>query len=81
MVTDKQQTTSQELQQHLTADGSTVHCTLHAGRVMGKKPFLSTHHRYAKAHLDKPEPFWKKILWADETKVQLFGHMQMRYAW
>ena len=53
---------------------------------MRKKPFLSVRHknsrmRYGKAHLDKPEEFWKKILWSDETKIELFGQNKRRYAW
>ena len=95
MVTDKPQTTSRELQEHLATDGvvvhrSTIQRTLHQeklfGRLMRKKPFLSVRHkksrmRYAKAHLDKPEAFWKKILWSDETKMELFGQNKRRYAW
>ena len=53
---------------------------------MRKKPFLRFRHkksrmRYAKAHMDKPEAFWKKILWSDETNMELFGHNTRRYAW
>ena len=52
---------------------------------MRKKPFLIVRHksrmRYGKAHLDKPEAFWKKILWSDETKIELFGQNKRRYAW
>ena len=95
MVTDELQTTSRELQEHLAADGvvvhrSTIQCTLHQEklirRVMHKKPFLSVRHkksrmRYGKAHLDKPEAFWKKILWSDETKIDLFGQNKRMYAW
>ncbi|KAI4898095.1 hypothetical protein NFI96_001758 [Prochilodus magdalenae] len=56
------------------------------GRVMQRKPFLHPHHkqshlRYAKAHLDKPASFWNKVLWTDETKIELFGHNNGRYAW
>ena len=95
MVTEKPQTTSRELQEHLATDGvvvhrSTIERTLHQekliGRMMRKKPFLSVRHkksciRYSKAHLDKPEAFWKKILWSDETKIELFGQNKRRYAW
>ena len=95
MVKDNPQTNSKDLQGHLTADGVTVHRstiqrTLHKeqlyGRVMRKKPFLHTSHkharlRYAKAHLNKPGLFWNKVLWTDETKVELFGHNKRRYAW
>ena len=83
--------TSKDLQ-HLAADGVTVHRstiqrTLHKekpyGRVMRRKPFLHTRHkqsrlRYAKAHLDKPASFWNKVLWTDETKIELFGHNKGR---
>ena len=76
----------------LVADGvvvhrSTIQRTLHQekkfiGRVMRKKPFLSVRHkkscmRYGKAHMDKPEAFWKKILWSDETKIELFEEVCM----
>ena len=74
MVTDKPQTTSRELQEHLAADGvvvhrSTIQCTLHQEKLirsmMRKKAFPEffrhkSHMRYGKAHLDKPEAFWKK---------------------
>lgn len=95
MVKYNPQTTSKDLQGHLAADGVTVHRstiqrTLHKeklyGRVMRKKPFLRTRHkqsrlRYAKAHLDKPASSWNKVLWTDETKIELFGHNKGRYAW
>ncbi|KAI4873299.1 hypothetical protein NFI96_000469 [Prochilodus magdalenae] len=82
------QTSTKDLQHDLAADGVTVHRstirrTLHKemlyGRVMQRKPFLRPHHkqsrlRYAKAHLDK-------VLWTDETKIELFGHNKGRYAW
>ena len=92
MVKDNPQTTSKDLQDHLAADGVTVHRstiqhTLHKeqlyGRVMRKKPFLHTRHkharlRYAKAHLNKPDSFWNKVIWTDETKIELFGHNKRR---
>lgn len=93
MVKNNPQTTSKDLQDHLASDGvdvhrSTIQRTLHKeklyGRVMRKKPFLSTRHkrsrlRYAEAHLDKPASFWNKVLWSDETKIELFGHNKRRY--
>ena len=54
MVTDKPQTTSRELQEHLATDGVVVHRStiqrpLHQvkliGWVMRKKPFLSVRHK------------------------------------
>ena len=94
MVKNNPQTTSKDLQGYLAADGvavhrSTIQRNLHKerlyGRVMRKKPFLHSRHklsrlRYAKEHLDKPISFWNKILWTDETKIELFGHKR-RYAW
>src|SRR4029434_6471840 len=83
MVKDYHQTTSK-------VHRSTIQRTLHKeqlyGRVMRKKPFLHTRHnharlRYAKAHLNKPHSFWNKVLWTDETKIELFGHNKRRYAW
>ncbi|KAI4895208.1 hypothetical protein NFI96_002982 [Prochilodus magdalenae] len=82
------QTSTKDLQHDLAAEGVTVHRStirrnLHKemlyGRVMQRKPFLRPHHkqshlRYAKAHLDK-------VLWTDETKIELFGHNKGRYAW
>ena len=29
--------------------------------------------KFAKAHLDVPQRYWKNILWTDETTVELFG--------
>uniref|UniRef100_A0A3Q2PWK9 Tc1-like transposase DDE domain-containing protein n=1 Tax=Fundulus heteroclitus TaxID=8078 RepID=A0A3Q2PWK9_FUNHE len=95
MVKDNPQTTSTDLQHHLAADGVTVHRstiqrTLHQerlyGRVMRQKPFLQARHkqshlRYAKVHLDKPASFWNKVLWTDETMIELFGHKERHYAW
>ncbi|KAI4881427.1 hypothetical protein NFI96_001440 [Prochilodus magdalenae] len=89
------QTSTKDLHHDLAADGVTVHRltilrTLHKemlyGRVMQRKPFLRPHHklsrlRYAKAHLEKPALFWNKVLWTDETKIELFGHNKGRYAW
>uniref|UniRef100_A0A8C4TH97 Transposase Tc1-like domain-containing protein n=1 Tax=Erpetoichthys calabaricus TaxID=27687 RepID=A0A8C4TH97_ERPCA len=86
MVTDNPQITSTDLQEHLAADGVSVHRStiqrnLHKehlyGRVMRKKTFLHSCHKpsrllYANAHLDKPDSFWNKVLWTDETKIELF---------
>ena len=56
------------------------------GRVMRRKPFLRPRHRYscmeyAKAHLDKPASYWKKMLWTDETKIKLFGLYKKQMFW
>ncbi|KAL7399898.1 hypothetical protein ABVT39_003367 [Epinephelus coioides] len=61
--------------------GVVVHCStvqthldkyeLH-GRVIRRKPFLCPHHNiqrqtFAKEHLNKPDAFWKQVLWTDEA--------------
>uniref|UniRef100_A0A8C4RKI3 Transposase Tc1-like domain-containing protein n=1 Tax=Erpetoichthys calabaricus TaxID=27687 RepID=A0A8C4RKI3_ERPCA len=95
MVTDNPQITSTDLQEHVSADGVSVHRStiqhnLHKehlyGRVMRKKPFLHSPHKqsrllYANAHVDKPDSLWNKVLWTDETKMELFGHNKKCFAW
>uniref|UniRef100_A0A3Q3KM81 Uncharacterized protein n=1 Tax=Monopterus albus TaxID=43700 RepID=A0A3Q3KM81_MONAL len=43
-----------------------------------KVPLLKSSHvqarlKFAKDHLDDPEEAWEKVMWSDETKVELFG--------
>ena len=35
---------------------------------------------FAKRHVDSRN-IWKKVLWSDETKIELFGHQGKRYVW
>ena len=87
--------TSRELQTSLAASGVNVHAStirrklnrhdIH-GRVARKKPLLSRKNKaarfnFAREHLDKPEAFWKSILWTDESKIELFGHNQNCHVW
>ena len=56
------------------------------GRVARRKTFLRKCHKisrlqYAKQHRDKPQNFWNKDIWSDETKIELFGHNHKRYIW
>uniref|UniRef100_A0A8C5LR19 Tc1-like transposase DDE domain-containing protein n=1 Tax=Leptobrachium leishanense TaxID=445787 RepID=A0A8C5LR19_9ANUR len=32
-------------------------------------------------HVDKPQKFWDRVLWTDETKLELFGPMDQRCVW
>lgn len=36
---------------------------------------------FAKKYADKPLDFWKKVLWSDESKFELFGHKQRLRVW
>lgn len=36
---------------------------------------------FAREHLDKPDAFWKFILWTDESKVELFRCNQNWLVW
>lgn len=36
---------------------------------------------FAKKYADKPVDFWKKVLWSDESKFDLFGHKQRPRVW
>lgn len=86
---------AKDLQRSLENSGvkvhvSTVKRTLNKhdlyGRKARRKPLLTPRHKkarlaYAKEHIDKNAAFWDKIMWSDETKVELFGHNQQRYVW
>ena len=36
---------------------------------------------FAKGHLDDPEEAWEKVMWSDETKIELFGINSTRRVW
>lgn len=49
-----------------------------------KKPLLQNGHLWAWLnfpHVDKPNTFWKNVLWSDETNTELFDHSDKRYVW
>ena len=87
--------TAENLQEDLADSGvvvhrSTVQRCLHRqdlhGRVSRRKPYLCPHHKiqhqkYSTEHLQKPDVFWKQVLWTDEVKIELFGHNQQRHVW
>lgn len=87
--------TSDQLQRQLAQAGTHVHVAtvkraLHrqgySGRVARRKPLLSKKHRaarlqFARQQLQKPENYWQRVLWTDETKIELFGHNSNRYVW
>ena len=56
------------------------------GRVPRQKSLLTKNNikaclTFAIKHLDDPQDFWKNILYADETKVELFGRCTSGYIW
>ncbi len=69
---------------------STITAALHQsglyGRVARRKPLLSARHmkarmEFAKKHLKDSKMVANKILWSDETKIELFGLNSKRYVW
>ena len=36
---------------------------------------------FAKRHVGDSPNIWKKVLWSDENKIELFGHQGKRYVW
>ena len=38
-----------------------------------KKAHVQARLKFAKEHLDDPEEAWEKVMWSDETKIELFG--------
>lgn len=36
---------------------------------------------FAKTHLEDSKATWKKVLWSEETKIELFGLNAKRYVW
>lgn len=89
------QITSAEIQDSLKKSGVVVsRCTIRRhlkknglhGRVARRKPLLRKCHKasrlqYSKQPRDKPQNFWNKVIWSDETKIELFGHNHKRYIW
>ncbi len=69
---------------------STITAALHQsglyGRVARRKPLLSARYmkarmEFAKKHLKDSKMVTNKILWSDETKIELFGLNSKRYVW
>ncbi len=62
---------------------STITAALGVAR---RKPLLSARHmkarmEFAKKHLKDSKMVTNKILWSDETKIELFGLNSKRYVW
>ena len=86
-VRDQPSTTQEELVNDLKAAGTTVtkktiSNTLHREGLKSccsrKVPLLKKAHvqarlKFAKEHQDDPEEAWEKVMWSEETKIELFG--------
>ena len=36
---------------------------------------------FTKMHVGDSPNIWKKVLWSDETKIELYGHLGKCYVW
>ncbi|XP_062847483.1 uncharacterized protein LOC134309924 [Trichomycterus rosablanca] len=85
--------TLDEMQRSTAQVGESVHRTtisraLHKcglyGRVARRKPLLKENHKksrlqFARSHVGDTANMWNKVLWSDETKIELFGLNAKRY--
>ncbi|KAK6320198.1 hypothetical protein J4Q44_G00093050 [Coregonus suidteri] len=94
-VRDQPRTTRQDLVNDLKRAGTTVSkktisntlrrhglksCS--ARKVPLLKPaHVQAHLKFANDHLDDPEEEWEKVMWSDETKIELFGLNSTRRVW
>ena len=63
---------------------TTIRRYLHAnklfGRHAGKKTFLTQNHKHKR--LERYWAFnWDRVLWSDETKLELFGNKHSKWVW
>ena len=95
-VRDQPSTTQEELVNDLKAVGTTVMkrtisnilhreglkslCCVHKVPLL-KKAHVQARLKFAKEHLDDPEETWEKVMWSDETKMELFGINSIRRVW
>lgn len=94
-ATQRPKVALKELQSPTANTGVSVHrttisCTPHRaglyGRVARKKPLLSVKHKkahfeFAKKHVNDPLNVWRKVIWSDETKIELIGRKGKCYVW
>ena len=94
-VNNNPRTTTKALVENLDKAGmkvsrSTVERVLHRGSLHGRRPretpllrkrHLKARLAFARGHMKQDPSFWSTILWSDETKLELFGHMDAQYVW
>ena len=92
---DQPRTTQEELVNDLKAVGTTVmkrtisntlhleglkSCCAHKVPLL-KKAHVQAHLKFSKEHLDDLEEAWEKVMWSDETKIELCGINSTRRVW
>lgn len=50
-------------------------------KMHNKQQMQVFHLQNAKQHRDEPQTFWNKVIWSDETKIELFGQNHKHYIW
>uniref|UniRef100_A0A8C7RAQ8 Tc1-like transposase DDE domain-containing protein n=1 Tax=Oncorhynchus mykiss TaxID=8022 RepID=A0A8C7RAQ8_ONCMY len=94
-VRDQPRTTRQDLVNDLKRAGTTVSKKTISNKLhrhglkscsARKVPLLKPAHvqarlKFANDHLDDPEEEWEKVMWSDETKIELFGLNSTRCVW
>ncbi|KAI5106480.1 retinol dehydrogenase 12-like isoform X2 [Silurus meridionalis] len=66
--------------------GNTLRCHGLKSCMARKVPLLKPAHvqarlKFANDHLDDPEESWEKVMWSDETKIELLGHNSTKCVW
>ncbi|KAI5615412.1 gastrula zinc finger protein XlCGF28.1-like [Silurus asotus] len=46
-----------------------------------KPAHVQAHLKFANDHLDYLEESWEKVMWPDETKIELLGHNSTKHVW
>ena len=68
----------------------TIRNVLHSAEIFGraarKKPFINNVNRekrlkFAKTHINEPLDFWKRVIFSDETKFNIFGSDGKKFVW
>ncbi|KAL0149408.1 hypothetical protein M9458_055196 [Cirrhinus mrigala] len=81
-VRDQPRTTREDLVNYLKRVGTTVSTVTSTRKVPLLKPaHVQAHLKFAKDHLDDPEEAWEKVMWSEETKIELFGINSTRRVW
>ena len=65
----------------LSKDIRDIIVDLHKARMGYKKITKQLGEKFAKEHLDDPEEAWEKVMWSNETKIELFGINSTRHVW